>query len=139
MKYLLDTCVISELAKLNPNNKVADWVLKENEGDLYISTLTFGELHKGIERLPTSRKKDKLHDWVINDLKDRFWNRIVDINLDIATIWGKIQGVAEQKGKTMPVIDSLIAATGIAFNLIVVTRNVSDMEQSGVGLLNLWE
>lgn len=57
MKYLLDTCVISELAKLNPNKKVADWVLKENEGDLYISTLTFGELHKGIERLPTSRKK----------------------------------------------------------------------------------
>ena len=72
-------------------------------------------------------------------MKDRFWNRIVDINLDIATIWGKIQGVAEQKGKPMPVIDSLIAATGIAFNLIVVTRNVSDMEQSGVGLLNLWE
>ena len=139
MKYLLDTCVISELAKLNPNKKVADWILKENEGDFYISTLTFGELHKGIERLPTSRKKDKLQDWVKNDLKDRFWNRIVDINLDIATIWGKIQGVAEQKGKPMPVIDSLIAATGIAFKLIVVTRNVSDMEQSGVGLLNLWE
>lgn len=139
MKYLLDTCVMSELAKLRPNKKVIQWILNENEDNLYISTLTFGELAKGIEKLPASGKKDKLHPWVENNLKDRFWNRIVDINLHIAMVWGKIQGIAEQKGKPMPAIDSLIAATGIALNLIVVTRNIPDMEPSGVGLLNPWE
>ena len=56
--------------------------------------------------------------------------------LEIATIWGKIQGKAEQEEKPMPAIDSLIAATGIFLNCIVVTRNVLDMEQSGVKLLN---
>ena len=139
MKYLLDTCVISELTKLKPNIKVVDWISNQNEVDLYISTLTFGELFKGIEKLSISIKKDKLHNWLENDLKDRFWNRIIDINLDIATVWGKIQAIAEQKGKPMPAIDSLIAATGIAINLIVVTQNVPDMKQSGVDLLNPWE
>lgn len=139
MKYLLDTCVISELTKLKPNIKVVDWISNQNETDLYISALTFGELFKGIEKLSISIKKDKLHDWLENDLKDRFWSRIIDINLDIATVWGKIQAIAEQKGKPMPAIDSLIAATGIALNLTVVTQNVSDMKQSGVDLLNPWE
>jgi toxin FitB len=93
-------------------------------------------LRKVIEKLPASGKKDELYDWVVNDLKDRFWSRIIDINFEIAMIWGKIQSAAEKKGKPMPTIDSLIAATGIALNLIVVTRNVVDMAQSGVELLN---
>ena len=139
MKYLLDTCVVSELAKPKPNKKVVEFVLSENEGNFYISTLTFGELLKGIEKLPTSAKKDDLYAWVENDLKARFFNRIIDINLGIAMVWGKIQGAAEQKGKPMPAIDSLIAATGIAYELTVATRNGVDMAQSGVSLFNPWE
>ncbi len=54
-------------------------------------------------------------------------------------MWGKIQGSAELEGKPMPAIDSLIAATGLFFNLTVVTRNISDMQQSKVVLLNPWE
>jgi toxin FitB len=139
MKYLLDTCVISELAKPKADKRVVDFVLKKNEETLYISTLTIGELIKGIEKLPESAKKNELYAWVHNDLKERFGNRIIDINFDIAKTWGKIQATAEKKGKPMPAIDSLIAATGIALNLIVVTRNVVDMVESGVELLNLWE
>jgi predicted nucleic acid-binding protein len=139
MKYLLDTCIISELAKAKPKKRVVDWVLQQNEEDLYLSILTFGELYKGIEKLSPSRKKEELHHWVENDLKNRFWNRIIDINLNIAEVWGIIQGKAERVGKPMPAIDSLVAATGIAMSLIVVTRNIQDMKQSGVGLLNLWE
>lgn len=138
MKYLLDTCLISELTKSKPNNKVVDWVLDENETNFYVSVLTFGELHKGIEKLPESRKKEELRIWVENELKNRFQNRIIGIDIRITTIWGKIQCVAEKKGRPMPAIDSLIAATGIAHDLIVVTRNISDMEQSGVKLLNPW-
>lgn len=139
MNYLLDTCLISELSKSKPDKKVVDWVLSENETGFYVSVLTFGELHKGIEKLPESKKKDELRIWIEGELKDRFQNRIIGIDMRVSILWGKIQCIAEKKGKPMPAIDSLIAATGIAHDLIVVTRNVSDMEQSGVRLLNPWE
>ena len=139
MNYLLDTCLISELSKSKPDKKVVDWVLSKNETGFYISVLTFGELHKGIEKLPESKKKEELQIWIEGELKDRFQNRIIGIDMRVSILWGKIQCVAEKKGKPMPAIDSLIAATGIAHDLIVVTRNVSDMEQSGVRLLNPWE
>ena len=138
MKYLLDTCLISELAKSEPNKKVVDWVLSENETNFYVSVLTFGELHKGIEKLPESKKKEQLRIWIENELKNRFRNRIIEIDMRVSITWGKIQCIAEKKGKPMPAIDSLIAATGIVHNMIVVTRNASDMEQSGVNLFNPW-
>ena len=74
-----------------------------------------------------------------HDLKDRFYNRVLPIDLAIAKTWGEIQGLTEQTGKPMPTIDGLIAATGLAYNLIVVTRNISDMQASNVELLNPWD
>jgi toxin FitB len=138
MNYLLDTCLISELAKSEPDEKVVDWVLSENETSFYVSVLTFGELNKGIEKLPESKKKEELRIWIEDELKNRFQNRIIGIDMHVSILWGKIQCVAQKKGKPMPAIDSLIAATGIAHALTVVTRNVTDMEQSGVKLLNPW-
>ena len=76
--------------------------------------------------------------WVEEDLKKRFEGRIVPINIDISVKWGTIQGNAELRGKPMPAIDGLIAVSGLVHNCIVVTRNVSDMEQSTVALLNPW-
>lgn len=139
MKYLLDTCVISELIKKNPNHKVSTWVSKTAENTLFISLLTIGEIHKGIEKLPQSKKKEYLHNWVNFDLKERFKNRIINFDIETATTWGKIQAQSEIMGKAMPAIDGQIAATGICYNLIVVTRNTSDMEISGVSLHNPWE
>ena len=139
MKYLLDTCVISEIIRPKPSIKVTRWIKKEDENNFYLSVLTIGELHKGIEKLDESRRKEELHNWVENDLKERFWTRIIDIDLQTAVIWGKIQGMTERVGKPMPAIDSLIAATGIAHHLTVVSRNTSDMKESGAALLNPWE
>lgn len=139
MKYLLDTCVISEIIRPQPSINVTKWIKKEDENNFYISVLTIGELHKGIEKLDESERKEELHNWVENDLKERFWTRIIDIDQQTAVAWGKIQGIAERVGKPMPAIDSLIAATGITHHLTVVTRNTSDMEESGVALLNPWE
>ena len=138
MNYLLDTCLISELAKSKPDEKVVDWVLGENESSFYISVLTFGELHKGVEKLPESKKKEKLRIWIEEELKNRFQNRIISIDMRVSILWGKIQCLAEKNGNPMPAIDSLIAATGMAYDLTVVTRNAADMEQSGVKLLNPW-
>ncbi len=138
MNYLLDTCVISELIRENPAINVVSWISGTSETSLYLSVLTIGEIHKGIEKLPESKKKDRLHKWVNSDLCIRFKNRILDLDLDVSTKWGQIQGKAEQVGKPMPLIDGLIAATALSHDLIVVTRNTKDMEQCGVTLINPW-
>jgi predicted nucleic acid-binding protein len=135
MKYLLDTCVISELVKKNPNQKIVKWVSNSTETDLFISALTIGEIHKEIEKLPAGKKKEKLHKWVNEELKERFKNRILDFDLKTATVWGKVQARSELSGKAMPAIDGQIAATGISYDITVVTKNTSDMVGSGVSLL----
>jgi len=139
MKFLLDTCVISEIIRPRPAGKVLKWFERGEESTFFLSVLTFGELHKGIEKLPESNKRATLNDWVENDLKERFRNRIIDIDLKVAESWGKLLARAETVGRRMPAIDSLIAATGIAHRLTVVTRNIADMKESGVALLNPWE
>jgi predicted nucleic acid-binding protein len=138
MKYLLDTCVISEIIKPKADQNVISWIRNQDEESLYLSVLTFGEIEKGIEKSPDEARRRKLQLWVEEDLKKRFEGRIVPINIGIAVKWGAIQGKAELLGKPMPAIDGLIAVSGLVHNCIVVTRNISDMEQSTVELLNPW-
>ena len=139
MKYLLDTCIISELIKKTPSSKVTAWILGIDENLLFLSVLTFGEIYKGIEKIPESKKKDKLSNWINFDLQERFENRIISFDLQVATIWGRIQALSESAGKSMPTIDGQIAATGIYHGLTIVTRNTSDMEISGVPMFNPWK
>jgi len=138
MKYLLDTCVISEVIKLKPNKKVIKWLGDQEESSLYLSVLTFGEIEKGIEKSVNQERKAKLKLWVEEDLKQRFETRILPIDLQTATKWGEIQGKSEIIGKPLPAIDGLIAVTGLINNCIVVTRNTSDMQQNSAELLNPW-
>ncbi len=139
MNYLLDTCVISELIKARPAKNIVKWVESIDERAMFISVLTLGEIHKGIQKLRASRKKRTLQEWVSSDLYERFDNRIIPVSIKIARIWGEIQGKAEKKGERMPAIDSLIAATAIAYDFTVVTRNAADMENSGVKINNPWD
>ena len=138
MSYLIDTCVISELVKKKPNKKVVEWVKNSNENSLFISVLTIGEIQKGITKLPDSKRKEALKHWLDNDLQQRFHHRVLKITLEISILWGTIQGNSEKIGKVITPIDGLIAASGIVNRLTVVTRNVKDMEDCGVDLLNLW-
>ena len=139
MKYLIDTCIVSELIKTKPSKKVVEWVSFENEENFYLSALTIGEIQKGISKLADSKKKEKLQSWITIDLKDRFTGRILDIDLEVAQKWGEMQGNAEKKGQVMPAIDALIAATAVCHGLTVVTRNIQDMQHSGARLFNPWE
>jgi len=138
MKYLLDTCVITELVKPKPNKNLVHWLKLQVENQLYISVLTLGEISKGIEKVKDEVRKKKLHLWVENDLRERFQGRILPINEQVAMIWGQIQDRAEKQGKGMPAIDGLIVATGITFNMVVMSRNISDMQASGAVLLDPW-
>ena len=139
MNYLLDTCVISEIIKPEPNQKVIGWIAEQSEQHLFLSVIVLGEIQKGISKLSSSKKKAALQLWLQNDLQERFNGRIVPINEDVALNWGIIQASAEQQGKIIPSIDGLIAATAVAYKMTVVTRNVQDMAASGVQLLNPWE
>ncbi len=138
MRYLLDTCVISELIKPKPDKKVITWLKKQNEESLYLSVLTFGEIEKGIEKSDNEIRKNRLKLWVEEDLKQRFDGRILPIDMYVASKWGEIQGKSEIAGKPLPAIDGLIAVTGLVNNCVVVTRNILDMQQSSVELHNPW-
>lgn len=139
MKYLLDTCLISELVKKSPNAGVLGWLDKQDEDQLYLSALTIGELQKGISRLADARKKEELQIWLSSDLVSRFERRILNIDPEVAVRWGELIGEAERRGKRLPVIDSLIAATAAVHNLTVVTRNTEDLEKCAVRVLNPWK
>ena len=139
MKYLLDTCVISEVIKKEPNKNVIAWLQAQDEDNLFLSILTFGELQKGIQKHTDQTRKQKLKIWVEEDLKKRFENRIIPIDLKVVTNWGSIQGLAELAGKPMPTLDGLIAVSGLTYNCTIATRNTLDMEQSTAELFNPWE
>ncbi|MCF6299509.1 MAG: type II toxin-antitoxin system VapC family toxin [Proteobacteria bacterium] len=138
MKYLLDTCVLSELIKPKPNKNVVTWIAAQKECDLYVSVLIFGEINKGIEKAVDIKRKQRLQLWVKNDLYARFKGRIIQIDLLVSNKWGEIQAQTEKIGKPMPSIDGLIVASGLVNNCIVVTRNIADMENSTTLLLNPW-
>lgn len=138
MNYLLDTCVVSELIKAKSDNNVINWIETIEEERLFLSVLTLGEIEKGIAKLPLSLRKSNLKTWLEQDLVLRFENRILNITPEIARYWGDLQGELEKQGKPMPIIDGLIATTALVHDLILVTRNVNDVERSGVSILNVW-
>jgi len=138
MSYLIDTCCISELVKKKPDPNVVKWFADQDELSMFLSVITFGELRKGIEKLPDSKKKKELNRWVKEDLKHRFKNRILYINMEEVNKWGEILATAEKNGKPLPAIDSLIAATALVHDFSIVTRNTKDMEDSGVVVTNPW-
>jgi predicted nucleic acid-binding protein len=140
MSYLLDTCVISELIRPRPTERVVAWMRGVDESALYLSVLTMGELHKGIAKLPTaSTKKRSLARWVDDELVARFANRILPITHEIAEVWGRISGVSEKQGKPLPVIDALLSATALENKLTLVTRNAVHFERAGARILNPWK
>lgn len=138
MKFLVDTCVLSEATKKRPNAGVVAWLTDVDETLLCTSVLTLGEIRKGIEKLPASKRKHALESWLDRDLRERFAGRVLDVTQDVALRWGQIQGHAEARGETLPVIDSLIAATALVHGLTVVTRNDTDVARSGARTLDPW-
>jgi len=138
MKFLLDTCMISELIKKIPNRSVINWVSECPEDSLYLSVLTIGEIQKGISKLSDKNRKIRIQNWLDKELSNRFAERIIPITSDIATTWGEILAESELKGISIPAIDSLIGATAVTKNLHVVTRNVDDIKKTGARIINPW-
>ena len=140
MKYLLDTCIISDLVKPIPNTQVTDWLHAVTSGALFLSVLTIGEVRKGLAKLPDSKKKKRLTLW-LNTLMEEYKERILPIDLTVSENWGTIQGNAEKVGTPMSTIDGLIAATATAstHKLILVTRNERDFTPGQITIINPWK
>ncbi len=139
MNYLLDTCVISEFTRRQPYERVIHWLDSLDETKLILSVITMGEIQHGIERLPDSRRKNELMSWLNDGLVERFSGRILDLDIATLLLWGTLTARLEATGQPMSVMDSLIAASALHNNLILVTRNTSDYLPCGVQLLNPWE
>ncbi len=138
MKYLLDTNVISELVARQPNQQVVVWIDSLDPNFVYLSTITIGELSKGIEKLPQSKRKAELTDWLHHSLLVRFSDQI--LGLDAATMlkWGHLTARLEAIGRTLPAMDSLIAAIALHNECVLATRNERDFVDTGVPILNPW-
>lgn len=133
MSYLLDTNVISELRKgqrCDPG--VASWFADVSSGEVYLSALTVGEIRKGIENLRrrAEPRAEALEAW-LHELLETHSDRILPIDEVIAEQWGRFN-----VPDTLPVLDSLLAATASVHGLTLVTRNLKDVKRTGVDCLN---
>ena len=138
-QYLLDTCILSEYIRKQPEMKVIQWLDLQLEDSLFISAMSIGEIKKGIVKIESSQpqKSKKLNDW-LSSLVERFEPRIIALDRQILIQWGELCGNFEKSGRKLPVIDSLIASTAIANELTLVTRNEGDFNDIEFSLYNPW-
>jgi len=139
MKWLLDTCAISELVSRKPSKKVIEWIDSIDSDSLYLSVITIGEIRKGIEKLPDSKRRDAIHTWLTEDLFLRFKDRLAPLDSEVMLTWGILTGRLEREGTRMSAIDSLIAATALHHDLTLVTRNEEHFFNSQVKVFNPWK
>lgn len=138
MKFLLDTNVISEPLKPQPDANVIHWLASVDEDRLFISVITLAELRGGIERLATGGRRKRLEEWLKNELPLRFETRILSIDAIIADACGRTVARCLDLGRPIEAMDAFIAATAEVYNLTLVTRDVSDFQPAVKALLNPW-
>lgn len=138
MNYLLDTCFLSEFTRRKPEERVVRWIEQWDEESLFLSVLTLGEIQHGVARLSESSRKSELLDWLNDGLIERFGQRILPLGAQTMRLWGLLTARMENEGRPMAIMDSLIAATALEHDLVIVTRNESDFLACGVSLINPW-
>lgn len=135
MIYLLDTNVISETIKKNPDKKVLAWLDQVGITHCSLSVITLGEIRKGVEKIEDSKKKQKIIQWFEIYLVKAFEGRIIKIDRQVANKWGYITSKTN-----LPAIDALIAASSLVHNQKLVTRNVKGFQNvPGLEIVNPWE
>lgn len=135
MSYLIDTNVLLELRRRDPDANVVRWMADRPATTLYLSVLTLGELRKGVEGLPEGDRKRRLLDWLKVELSAFFAGRILPVDATVAQRWGRLLA---QAGRPLPAIDSLLAATALAHGLTLVTRNLRDFQHPDMTVLDPW-
>jgi predicted nucleic acid-binding protein len=135
VKFIADANLLSEPTKPDPSPQVLEW-LRRNEEQLAVTPIILGELEYGILLLPTSKRKKQLEVWFE---KIRSTAHCLDFDSKAASSWAHLLAHLKSQGHAMPIKDSLIAASAIAHNLTVATRNTRDFKNTKVPLLNPFE
>ncbi len=135
MKYLLDTNVICEATAKRPDAGVLAWI-EAHSHECFLSSLSLGEIWKGLHRLPEGKRQRGLMQWA-EGLENDFAEQLLGLNTATLKAWGKLYAKHEAKGFSMDVVDSLIAATALVHRLVVVTRNTADFP-TDVKTVNPW-
>ena len=135
MTYLIDTCVLSELTKDPVCAHVEQWFADQPADALTISVVSIGEIVHGIEKKAPGKKRDALVDWLENELLPWFSGRVVDLDTATMRRWGTLRAT----GRTLPIIDSLVAASALTIGAALVTRNIADFAGiDGLAIINPW-
>jgi len=134
LQYLLDTNILSETRKKQASDRVMSFLSAAEPSALFISVLSLGELRKGVAlkiRSDADAAK-RLGAWV-DGLEYSFGERILGVDAAIARQWGELSAQ-----RSRPVVDTLLAATALVHKLTLVTRNISDVHDLGVKVLDPW-
>lgn len=138
MRFLLDTDVLSELAKRAPDPRVVAWMESHSSLDILVSVLTLGELVKGVRSMPVGPRRDALEHWVSVELPSQLVGRLLAVDAAVSAAWGSLAAAARRSGRGLPVIDGLLLATAATNDLVFATRNFRDCEGRGVEVVDPW-
>ncbi|MEQ9640284.1 MAG: type II toxin-antitoxin system VapC family toxin [Alphaproteobacteria bacterium] len=138
MSFLLDTNVVSEEIKPRPDPGVSQWLREADEDRVFVSAVTLAELRFGTARLPDSRRRRMIEDWLTHQVMQRFAGRLLAVDTAVADTWGEVVAASYATGRPISILDGFLAATAAVHDLTLVTRNISDFVATGVSLLNPW-
>jgi predicted nucleic acid-binding protein len=138
VKWLLDTNVVSESVRPNPNRKVLSWIAAHPGDELAISILTIAELRDGVAALGDASRQQSLDSWMSEYILPNFGDRTLPITVDILVDWLSLSRVLNAKGRPRVAADLLVAATARIHDLTIVTRNVRDFMHTGVVVYDPW-
>ena len=138
MNFLVDTNVVAEWVKPQPEPRVVSWFAEIDEDRVFLSVATLAEIRRGVEAMPAGRRRDRLATWLADELLARFEGRILTIDQHVALWWGVVMARTQKAGLTMGTMDAFIAATAQVYSLTLVTRDVGDFRASGIELMDPW-
>jgi predicted nucleic acid-binding protein len=136
---ILDTNVISELMRENPEAKVKQWIGQQKAVHLSLTTITIAEIQRGLMRLPSGKRRTNLEVNFNHFLAAAFAGRIFSFDQDAAYLYGEITARREHAGFHVDAVDLMIASIAKSQNAQVATRNTKDFKGCGVELINPWE
>jgi len=137
--YLLDTNIPSELVRKQPSSRLLEWLDVQEDGSLFLSVVTLGEIRKGLTIIPPGKRRTFLEGWYIDELLPWFEGRILPVSVRVTERWGELEGLRQLQGNPLNTADGMIAATALESGLTLATRNIKDFVGLSISLVDPWQ